>query len=82
MADKPIAKIVHWYDKINVAVLKLTGTLKTGDSIKVIRGENEFDDTVVSMQINHEEVKSAKKGDEVAIKLSKTTKEGALIYKI
>ena len=75
MADKPIAKIVHWYDKINVAVLKLTGTLKTGDSIKVIRGENEFDDTVVSMQINHEEVKSAKKGDEVAIKLSKTTKE-------
>lgn len=82
MVNKPIAKVIHWYDKINVAVLKLNGTLKTGTSIKIVRGENEFEDTIISMQIDHEEVKSAKKGDEVAIKLSKATKEGALIYKI
>lgn len=82
MADKPIAKIIHWYDKIGVAVIKLNGTLKMGDSIKITRGEDEFEDTVTSMQIDHKEVKSAKKNDEVAIKLSQTTKQGALIYKI
>lgn len=82
MTDKPIAKVIHWYDKINVAVLDLNGTLKIGASIKVVRGENEFEDKVASMQIDHKEVKSAKKGDEVAVKLSEATKEGALIYKI
>lgn len=76
---KEIGKVSHWFDKINVAVIKLTGALKVGDTIKVTRGENEFEETVSSMQIDHTAVQSGKKGDEVAIKLSGKTKEGARI---
>jgi len=76
---KEIGKVSHWFDKINVAVIKLTGALKVGDTIKVTRGENEFEETVSSMQIDHTAVQSGKKGDEVAIKLSGKTKEGAKI---
>lgn len=80
MPEKEIGKITHWYDKIGVAVVKLTGTLKAGDKIKVRRGEEEFETEVESMQIEHENVESAKKGDEAAIKLPQKTKEGAAVY--
>ena len=82
MKKKPIGKVVHWYDKIGVAVLDLSGVLKVGDIIKVQKGDEEFEETIESMQINHKNVKSAKKGDEVAIKLANTAKSGALVYKV
>lgn len=80
MSEKEIGKITHWYDKIGVAVVKLSGSLKVGDQIKIRRGDEEFDCTVESMQIDHEDVKSAKKGNEAAIKLPQKAKEGAAIY--
>ena len=81
MAEKLVGKITHWYDKIGVAVVDLKAPLKVGDIIKVRKGQEEFEDSVVSMQIDHKEVSSAKKGDEVAIKLAQKAKEGAEIYK-
>lgn len=80
--EKEVGKVIHWYDKIGVAVVKLAGKLAQGDKIKVKRGAEEFEDAVASMQINHEAVSAAKKGDEVALALSQKVKEGAKIYKI
>ena len=83
MADeKPIGEVIHWYDKISVAVIKLTAALKKGDTIKVKRNEEEFEETISSMQIDREDVDSAKKGDEVAVKLSQKAKEGAAVFKM
>lgn len=80
MAEKEIGKVSHWYDKAQVAVVKLNGALKVGDKIKVKKGDSEFEETVASMQVDHKPVNSGKKGDEVAIQLSNKTKEGAAIY--
>ena len=80
MPEKEVGKVTHWYDKIGVAVVDLSGSLKVGDQIKVRRGDEEFETAVESIQIDHEPVKSAKKGDEAAIKLPQKTKEGATIY--
>ncbi|KKT56107.1 MAG: hypothetical protein UW81_C0011G0011 [Candidatus Giovannonibacteria bacterium GW2011_GWC2_44_9] len=80
--EKEIGKVTHWYDKLGVAVLDLKGSLKAGDIVKVRKGTEEFEDTIVSMQVDHKNVSSAKKGDEVAVKFSQKTKEGAAIYKM
>ena len=80
--EKEIGKVTHWYDKLGVAVLDLKGSLKAGDIVKVRKGTEEFEDTIVSMQVDHKNVSSAKKGDEVAVKFSQKTKEGAVIYKV
>ena len=80
--DNPIGKVVHWYDKLGVAVIKLSSTLKVGDQIKVKRGDQEFTDTVDSMQLDHKPVNSGKKGDEIAVKVSQQAKEGAEIYAV
>jgi len=80
--EKHIGEVTHWYDKIQVAVLKLKSVLKVGDKLKIKHGEKEFEHTVDSMQVDHQPVESAKKGDEVAIKLLEKAREGALIYKL
>lgn len=79
MAEKELGKVSHWYDKIGVAVLKLEGPLKVGDRVKVKKGDSEFEEQVASLQIDHQNVESAKAGDEVAIKLSQKVKPGAAV---
>lgn len=80
--DKEVGKIIHWYDKIGVAVVKLSGSLKVGDTIKVKKGGEEVEDTVSSMQLDHKDIQSGKKGDEVAVRLSQKAKEGACVCKV
>ena len=80
--EKEIGKVTHYFDKIGVMVVKLTDKIAVGDRIKVKRGNEEFEETVESMQIEHENIEKAKKGEEVAIKVSQPTKEGATVYKV
>ena len=37
-----IGKVVHYYDKIGVAVIKLEKGLKTGDKVKFVKGNSDF----------------------------------------
>ncbi len=80
--EKEIGKVTHYYDKIGVLVVKLTDKVSVGDRIKVRRGDEEFEETIESMQVEHENIDKAKKGDEIAIKISQPTKEGAIVYKV
>ena len=79
--EKPVGKVTHWYDKIGVAVVKLTGKLSRGDRVRVRKGEDEFEDTVASIQIDRKDVPSAKEGDDAAVKLGGRAKEGAEIFR-
>jgi hypothetical protein len=80
---KLIGKITHYFSDIEVAVINLTSSLKDGDSIRVIGGqETDFEQEVSSMQIDHKEVKSAKKGDSVGMKIDEKVHEGYKVYKI
>lgn len=82
MAEKEIGKVIHYFDKVMVAVVRLSGGLKVGDDVKFVYNENEFTQAVESMEVEHKKVKSGKKGDEVAIKLKKETHEHAIVYKV
>lgn len=81
MANKQIGVITHWFDKIGVAVIKLSAGLKVGDTIKIVRGDKEFEQKVDSLQIDHAPVDKAKKGDDAALKLTEKAHEGAEVYK-
>ncbi|HRY31256.1 MAG TPA: hypothetical protein P5328_02605 [Candidatus Paceibacterota bacterium] len=79
VSNNKIGEITHWYDQIGVAVIKLLKPLSVGDKIKVKHGEVEFEEVVGSMQLDHEDIKSAKKGQEIAIKLSQKAKAGCIV---
>lgn len=83
MADFKIGKVTHFYDKIGVAVVELSGSLSVGDKIKFTRGgEDLFEQKIKSMQIEHEKKDSVKKGDVIGLKVDGEVKEGAEVYKV
>lgn len=80
---KLIGRITHYFSNIEVAVVELTAPLKIGEKIRVVGGqETDFEQEVSSMQIEHEEVKSGKKGDSVGMKIAEKVHEGYKVYKI
>ena len=81
MADTKVGEITHFFDKISVAVVDLLADLSVNDKIK-ITGSNGFEQTVESMQVDHEQIEKAKKGDTVGLKLDNPAKAGDEIYKI
>lgn len=80
MAEKPVGKVIHYYDKIGVAIVKLTKKLAVGDKVKFVRGDDAFEQTIDSMEIEHGKLTEGKVGDEVGMKVNQTAKEGTLVY--
>ncbi|MDD5551704.1 MAG: translation elongation factor-like protein [Candidatus Pacebacteria bacterium] len=79
--EKPIGKITHYFPKVQAAIVKLNSPLKIGDKIKLKKDEEEFEQEVKSMQVDHTDITKAKKGDEVGIKVDKKVKENWEVYK-
>ena len=78
-----IGKVIHYYDKLQVAIVELAAELSVGDKIKFVRGgEDLFEQNVDSIQIEHEKKESAKKGEVVGLKVEKELKEGAEVYSV
>ncbi|HJX05694.1 MAG TPA: hypothetical protein VJ461_03215 [Candidatus Nanoarchaeia archaeon] len=70
MADeKEVGAITHYYTKIGVAVIELTETLKAGDTIHIKGATTDFTQPVDSMQIEHEQVNEAGKGESIGMKV-------------
>jgi len=81
--EKPIGKIIHFFSHISVAVIKLSSPLSVGDKIRVKGGENtDFEQSVASMEMDHEKLKKAKAGMEVGIKLKEKAREDYKVFKI
>ncbi len=81
VARKPIGKISHYFDKIGVAVIELSAELKVGDKIVIEGHDTSFEQEVKSMQIEHDQVKTAKKGQSIGLKVKEPVKEHYLVYK-
>jgi putative protease len=82
MEKTEVGKISHFYGKINVAVVDLTNTLKVGDQILIEGPVTSVKQTVDSMQIEHENVEEAKKGQSIGLKVADKVKENDTVYKI
>jgi translation initiation factor IF-2 len=79
---KKIGIVTHWYDKIGVAVITLKGKLSVGDVIRIEKGNDGFEETISSMQLDHKDVSSGKKGEEIAVKMSKKALVGSSVSKV
>lgn len=79
---KLVGKIVHYYTKISVGVIELNDDLKVGDRISIEGPTSNVQQTVDSMQIEHQNMPAAKAGQSVGLKVSGKVREGDLVYKI
>lgn len=79
---KLIGQVIHYFSNIGVAVIKLSDSLVKGDTIRIVGGEEtDFEQSVESMEIEHEKIDKAKKGDEVGLKIKEKVREGYKVYK-
>tara|TARA_Y100000310_G_scaffold162340_1_gene162320 strand:- start:1112 stop:1468 length:357 start_codon:yes stop_codon:yes gene_type:complete len=79
---KPIGVVSNFFDHISVAAIKLTAALKVGDKIRFKGGEStDFEQKVKSMQVQHDKVEKAKKGEEIGIKTSGKVRKGYKVFK-
>jgi len=76
MKEKLIGKITHYFDKISVAIVELSGALKVGDRVHIKGHGTDFEQNISSIQIEHENVKKAKKGDAIGVKVDEKVREG------
>lgn len=82
---KRVGTVTHHFGRIGVAVVKVEGVIAVGDQVEVRDKSGEevkFSQKVSSMQIEHENINEAKKGQEVGLKVDQEVKEGDLIYKV
>ena len=79
--EEQIGKIIHYYDKIGVAVVRLDSGFKVGDTIHVKGKSTDFEQAVGSMQLDHKNVEMGKAGEEVAVKLDGKAREGDVVYR-
>lgn len=82
MEEKLIGKITHYYGKIGVGIVELVSTLKVGDKIHIKGHSTDFEQTVDSIQVEHENVEVAKKGEVIGLKVKDKVHEGDEVYLI
>ncbi|MCK4634251.1 MAG: hypothetical protein KAT37_00075 [Candidatus Aenigmarchaeota archaeon] len=80
MEGKKVGSITHYFNKIGVAVIELTDTLKEGDKIKIKGSITDFDQMVESMQIEHEKVEEATAGQAIGMKVSEDVRSGDEVF--
>jgi translation elongation factor EF-1alpha len=76
-----VGRITHFFSKIDVAVVELTESLAVGDNILVKGPSTDFEQTVESMQIEHNNIQRAEAGQSVGLKLMQRAKERDAVYK-
>jgi len=79
---KLIGKVTHYFGNIGVAVIELSGKLKVGETIRIVGGETDFNQTIDSMEIEHKKIEEAKKGDSVGLKVDQKVRDGYKVYKV
>lgn len=79
---KLVGKITHYYGKIGVAVVELEDELAVGDEISIEGASTNIRQKVESMQIEHQNIKKAKAGDSVGLKVAGKVRENDQVYKI
>jgi len=77
-----IGKITHYYNHLQVAVLKLNDSLKLGDRIHVLGHSTDLVERVTSMEVNHHVVVWVKPGEDVAIKVNEPVREHDVVFRI
>ncbi|MDD5226748.1 MAG: hypothetical protein PHV97_06180 [Candidatus Omnitrophica bacterium] len=82
LAAMPTAEVTHYFPHVNAAVLKIkTGDIRVGDELLFKGHTTDFKQKVISMQIDHQPVLIARKGDDFGVEVKSRVRAGDLVFK-
>ena len=76
-----IGHVIHFFSKINVAVVELMLPLAVGDRILVKGPSTDFEQTVESMQIEGKSFPRVEGGQSIGLKVVQPAKQKDVVYK-
>jgi len=83
MNKTEIGHVSNYYGKISVAAVEVThGSVTAGDTLRFLGHTTDCKTRVDSMQIDHEPVTEAKKGDSIGVKVPTRVRRGDKVYKV
>jgi putative protease len=82
MAEEEVGRVSDFFARPVVAGIDLTATLEVGDKLHIQGHTTDIELVVESMQINNVDVKEAKPGDAVGIKVPDRVRRGDRVYKV
>ena len=80
--EEEVGEVTHYFPKISVAVVALKAPLAVGDRIAIRGITTNLQQTVASMQIEHENVTKAKAGQSIGLKVDQRVREKDRVFKI
>ena len=82
MATRQIGTVTHYFGKLGVGIVALTGRVAIGDRLHFLGHGADFQQKIKSMQVDHAAVDTASSRTEVGIRLRKRVREGTKVYKV
>ncbi|MEK7464373.1 MAG: translation elongation factor-like protein [Patescibacteria group bacterium] len=77
---KPIGVVTHYFGGLSVAIVKFNKSVSVGDKVIFKGATTDFEEIIKSMQFDHKEVGTAKKGQEIGIKVKDKVRNGDKVY--
>jgi translation elongation factor EF-1alpha len=77
-----VGEVTHYFTKISVAVVDVSGPIKVGDQIAIKGMTTNFEQTVGSMQIEGKNIEEAKSGDDIGLKVADRVRTGDVVYRL
>jgi len=82
MADIEIGQVIHYFSRAGVAGIKLTATLRQGDTIHIVGHTTDLTQPVESMQLENQSIPEAQPGQEIGIRIKDRVRPGDRVYKV
>lgn len=80
--EKQVGLVAHYYTKLGVAIVELSDTLNVGDTIHIKGATTDFNQKIESMQIEHNSVEKAERGQSIGLKVQDHVREHDAVYKV
>ncbi len=78
--SKRIGKVTHYYGGIRVAIIKFNKDIRISKEVRFKGATTDFKQTISSMQFDHKDIKTAKKGKQVGIKVKSKVRVGDEVF--
>tara|TARA_B100000378_G_scaffold252426_1_gene227718 strand:+ start:703 stop:957 length:255 start_codon:yes stop_codon:yes gene_type:complete len=83
MKEQEIGYVSKYFGQISVAAIEITaGKLSVGDTIHIKGHTTDLKEEITSMQIEHDAVEIAKKGDSIGVQVSDKARRKDKVFKL
>jgi acyl-CoA hydrolase len=80
--EKPIGRVIHYFDRLGVAGIELTDPLRVGDVIHIRGRTTDFVQSAESIELDRQRVNQAPAGAQIGLLVDQRTRVGDEVYRV